>query len=112
MLLITADDLRDFGGAFTRDVVKMPNLDRLRARGVTFERAYVQYPVCNPSRSSMMTGLRPEQTGVANNSTRLRQKLPDIITLPQLCKDAGWQFHAFGKLYHLGGGKDATQKAL
>ena len=51
VLLIMADDLRDFGGAFTRDVVKTPNLDRLRARGTTFERAYVQYPVCNPSRS-------------------------------------------------------------
>jgi len=112
VLLIMADDLRDFGGAFSRDVVKTPNLDRLRARGVTFERAYVQYPVCNPSRSSMMAGLRAEQTGVVNNTTRLRQKMPDIITLPQLCKDAGWQSHAFGKLYHLGGGKDAEQKKL
>jgi uncharacterized sulfatase len=111
VLLIMSDDLRDFGGVFSRDVVKMPNLDRLRARGVTFERAYVQYPVCNPSRSSMMTGLRPEQTGVFNNGIRLRQKMPDIITLPQLCKDAGWQSHAFGKLFHLGG-KDAEQKAL
>ena len=55
VLLIIADDLRDFGGAFTKEVVKTPNLDRLRARGTTFERAYVQYPVCNPSRSSMMT---------------------------------------------------------
>ena len=52
VLLIMADDLRDFGGAFTREVVKTPNLDRLRARGMTFERAYVQYPVCNPSRCS------------------------------------------------------------
>jgi len=112
VLLIMADDLRDYGGAFTRDLVKTPNLDRLRARGVAFERAYVQYPVCNPSRSSMMAGLRAEQTGVANNSTRLRQKMPDIVTLPQLCRDAGWQSHAFGKLYHLGGGKDAVQKAL
>ncbi len=112
VLLIMADDLRDFGGAYSRDVVKMPNLDRLRTHGVTFERAYVQYPVCNSSRCSMMTGLRAEQTGVANNTTRLRQKMPDIITLPQLCKDAGWQSHAFGKLYHLGGGKDAEQKKL
>jgi uncharacterized sulfatase len=53
-----------------------------------------------------------EQTGIANNTTRLRQKLPDIVTLPQLCKDAGWQSHAFGKLYHLGGGKDEEQKKL
>lgn len=112
VLLIMADDLRDYGGAFTRDLLKTPNLDRLRARGMTFERAYVQYPVCNPSRSSMMAGLRAEQTGVADNRTRLRQKMPDVVTLPQLCKDAGWQAHAFGKLYHLGGGRDAQQKAL
>ena len=111
VLLIMVDDLRDYGGAFTRDVVKTPNLDRLRARGITFERAYVQYPVCNPSRSSMMTGLRAEQTGIVGNDTLLRKTLPDIITMPQLCKNAGWQSHAFGKLFHLGG-KDAEQKAL
>jgi arylsulfatase A-like enzyme len=94
VLLIMADDLRDFGGAFTKDVVKTPHLDRLRARGTTFERAYVQYPVCNPSRSSMMSGLRAEQTGIVGNDIPLRQKMPDVITLPQLCKEAGWQSHA------------------
>jgi iduronate 2-sulfatase len=112
VLLIMADDLRDYGGAFTANAVKTPNLDRLRARGTTFERAYVQYPVCNPSRSSMMVGLRAEQTGITNNVRRLREQMPEIITLPQLCKEAGWQTHAFGKLYHLGGGKNAEQKAL
>ncbi len=112
VLLIMVDDLRDYGGAFTRDAVKTPNVDRLRARGTTFERAYVQYPVCNPSRSSMMVGLRAEQTGIVGNDIRLRQKMPDVITMPQLCKDAGWQTHAFGKLYHLGGGKDVKQTAL
>ena len=112
VLLIMVDDLRDYGGAFTRDIVKTPNLDRLRARGTTFERAYVQYPVCNPSRSSMMVGLRAEQTSITDNETRLRQKMTDVMTMPQLFKDAGWQTHAFGKLFHLGGGKDAEQKAL
>ncbi len=112
VLLIMVDDLRDYGGAFTREVVKTPNLDRLRARGTTFERAYVQYPVCNPSRSSMMSGLRAEQTGIVGNDTRLRINMPNVITMPQLCKEAGWQSHAFGKLYHLGGGKDVNQKAL
>jgi uncharacterized sulfatase len=110
VLLIMADDLRDFGGAFTKEVVKTPSLDRLRARGTTFERAYVQYPVCNPSRNSMMTGLRAEQTGIVGNNIPLRQTMPDIITLPQLCKDAGWQSHAFGKLFHLGGGRNAEAK--
>lgn len=110
VLLIMADDFRDFGGAFTHQVVKTPNLDRLKARGTTFDRAYVQYPVCNPSRSSMMTGLRAEQTGVTGNDTLLRSRLPDVVTLPQLCKDSGWQSHAFGKLFHLGGGKNPQAK--
>ena len=112
VLLIMVDDLRDYGGAFTRDVVKTPNLDRLRARGTTFERAYVQYPVCNPSRSSLMTGLRAEQTGIVGNNISLREKMPDIITMPQLCKEAGWQTHAFGKLYHLGGGNNRQAKQV
>jgi uncharacterized sulfatase len=112
VLLIMADDLRDFGGAFTREVVKTPNMDRLRARGTTFERAYVQYTVCNPSRCSMMTGLRAEKTGVVNNSDHLRQKMPDIVTMPELSKKAGWQTHAFGKIYHLGGGNDAAKKMI
>ncbi|MCX6857211.1 MAG: sulfatase [Verrucomicrobia bacterium] len=110
VLLIMADDLRDFGGAYTKDVVKTPNLDRLRAHGTSFERAYVQYPVCNPSRSSMMTGLRAEQTGIVGNDIKLRDKMPNVVTLPQLCKEAGWQSHAFGKLYHLGGGKNPQAK--
>jgi uncharacterized sulfatase len=106
VLLIMADDLRDFGGAFTKEIVQTPNLDRLRARGTTFERAYVQYPVCNPSRSSLMTGLRAERTGIVGNDIPLRQVMPEVITLPQLCKDGGWQSHALGKLFHLGGGRN------
>jgi uncharacterized sulfatase len=112
VLLIMVDDLRDYGGAYSHDVVKTPNLDRLRARGIRFDRAYVQYPVCNPSRSSMMVGLRPEQTEIVSNGTRLREKMPDIVTMPQLCKEAGWQTHAFGKLFHLGGGRDPVQRDL
>ena len=110
VLLIMADDLRDYGGAFTRDLVKTPNLDRLRARGTTFERTYVQYPVCNPSRSSLLTGLRAEQTGIVGNDLRLRERMPDIVTLPQLCKDRGWHAAAFGKIFHLGGGKNAVAR--
>ena len=110
VLLLMADDLRDFGGAFTRDTVKTPNLDRLRGRGVTFERAYVQYPVCNPSRSSLLTGLRAEQTGIVGNNERLRQRMPEVVTLPQLCKEHGWHTTSFGKIFHLGGGKNLEAK--
>jgi uncharacterized sulfatase len=111
VLLIVADDLRDYGGVFTRSLVKTPNLDRLRGRGVTFERAYVQYPVCNPSRSSLLTGLRCEQTGVVTNTTLLRERLPDIVTLPQLCKEQGWHAAAFGKIFHLNGGRNSDERA-
>ena len=107
VLFIVADDFRDEGGVFTHARVKLPNLARLAAHGVRFERAYVQYPVCNPSRSSLLTGLRPEQTGIVNNTTRLRSRLPDVLTLPQHFKDNGWHTEAFGKLYHLGGTGEA-----
>ena len=110
VLLIMADDLRAYGGAFTREVVKTPNLDRLRARGVSFERAYVQYPVCNPSRSSMLSGLRAEQTKIVGNDERLRQRMPEVVTLPQLCKEHGWHASAFGKIFHLGGGNNLAAK--
>ncbi len=112
VLLVMADDLRDYGGAFTSDVVKTPHLDRLRSRGTTFERAYVQYPVCNPSRCSMLVGLRPEQTGIVGNDTRLREKMTSVTTLPQLFKEANWQAHAFGKIFHLGGGRNEEQRKL
>ena len=102
VLLIMADDLRDFGGAFTRSVVMTPNLDRLAARGVRFERAYAQYPVCNPSRSSLLTGLRCEQTGVVDNTTLFRSRLPDLVTLPQLFRQNGWFAASYGKIYHVG----------
>jgi iduronate 2-sulfatase len=102
VLFIVADDLRDFGGAFTREMVKTPNLDRLAARGVRFERAFAQYPVCNPSRVSILTGLRCEQTGIVDNTTFFRSKLPDIVTLPQLLRQQGWFAASYGKIFHVG----------
>ena len=100
ILFIMADDLRDFGGVFSRQLVKTPNLDRLAARGVRFERAYAQYPVCNPSRTSLLSGLRCEETGIVGNQTFFREKLPDLVTLPQLLRQGGWTAHSFGKILH------------
>ncbi|MCA9140216.1 MAG: sulfatase [Planctomycetales bacterium] len=108
VLFIAVDDLRDTLGCYGNSAVKTPNVDRLASRGVVFERAYVQYPVCNASRSSFLTGLRPDQTGVTNNTTLLRDKLPDVVTFPQLLKDNGWHSAAFGKIFHLGGGRNAA----
>src|SRR5207244_11708994 len=60
------------------------------SRAVRFEHAYVQYPVCNPSRTSFLTGLRCEQTHVTDNRTMFRSQLPDLVTLPQLLRQNGW----------------------
>ncbi len=102
VLFIMADDLRDFGGAYTRKIAKTPHLDRLAQRAVRFENAYAQYPVCNPSRTSLLTGQRPEQTGIVGNGTFFRSALPDVITLPQSLRQKGYTAHAFGKIFHSG----------
>jgi uncharacterized sulfatase len=110
VLFINADDLRDYGGVFTRELVKTPNLDRLAARSTRFQRAYVQYTVCNPSRCSFLTGLRCEQTGVFNNLTLLREKKPDAVTMPQLFKEAGWHSAGYGKIFHLTGSRGSERR--
>jgi uncharacterized sulfatase len=102
VLLIIADDLRDSVRCYGNTAVKTPNLDRLASRGVRFEHAYVQYPVCNPSRTSFLTGLRCEQTGVVDNKTLFRSRLPDVVTIPQLLRQRGWHTSAFGKVFHVG----------
>ncbi len=111
ILLIAVDDLRETLGCYGNAAVKTPHIDRLAARGVQFERAYVQYPVCNASRTSFLTGLRPDQTGVTDNATLMRDKLPDVVTFPQLLKGQGWHSAAFGKIFHLGGGRNESLKA-
>lgn len=102
VLLIMADDLRPAMGCYGDTQAKTPNLDRLAARGIRFDRAYVQYPVCNPSRTSMLTGTRPEQNGITGNATFFREKMPDIVTLPQLFRQHGATAVSYGKIYHAG----------
>ena len=102
VLLIMADDLRPAMGCYGDVRAKTPHLDRLAERGIRFDRAYVQYPVCNPSRSSMLTGTRPEQNGVTGNGTFFREKLPDTVTLPQLFRQHGATAVSYGKIYHAG----------
>ncbi|MCC7495505.1 MAG: sulfatase [Fimbriimonadaceae bacterium] len=100
ILLVAFDDLRPELACFGQTAVQTPHWDALAQRAVLFERAYCQYPVCNPSRTSLLTGRRPDQTGVLNNNTDFRQQHPDWLTLPQLFRQHGASTAAYGKIYH------------
>jgi arylsulfatase A-like enzyme len=100
VLFIAVDDLRCDLGCYGVRHVRTPQLDRLAASGVTFTRAYCQQAVCNASRASLMTGLRPDTTRVWDLVTDLRKTLPDVVTLPQYFRRHGYRAVAHGKIYH------------
>ncbi|MBM4075808.1 MAG: sulfatase, partial [Planctomycetes bacterium] len=100
VLFLIADDLNNCLGCYGDPRVKTPNIDRLAARGVRFDRAYCQFPLCGPSRNCLLTGLYPNSTGILANSQIFRQTIPTRQSLPQALRLQNYFAARVGKLYH------------
>lgn len=100
ILFIAVDDLRPELGCYGSPIAKTPNFDKLADSGLLFERAYCNQAICCPSRTSLMTGARPETVGVIENSTYFRDVSPDIITMPQQFRANGYETVYTGKIFH------------
>lgn len=100
VLMIAVDDLRPELGCYDVRHIISPHIDRLAAGGLVFRRAYVQQSVCGPSRISLLSGLRPDATGIYNNNRMLCDTHPEIISLPRHFKQHGYQTVSLGKIYH------------
>lgn len=102
VLFIICDDLNCDLGCYGHPQVQSPHIDSLAQRGVRFDGAYCQYPLCGPSRASFMTGLYPDQTNVRRNPVFVRERLPNVVTMSQLFRYSGYKSARIGKIYHYG----------
>lgn len=100
VLFIAVDDLACSLGCYGDLIAKTPHIDRLAATGVRFDRAYNQLPLCNPTRASVMTGLRPDQIKVYDLDRHFRDEVPHAVTIPQAFQKAGYFAGRVGKIYH------------
>ena len=113
VLFIAIDDQNDwFGCLGGHPQAKTPNIDRLAGRGTLFTNAHCQSPLCNPCRTSLMTGLRPSTTGIYGLAPWIRnvEELKDLVTLPQYLARHGYRTYSTGKIYHGGYGRRKTDK--
>ena len=101
VIMVVIDDLRTELGCYGVDAMHSPSIDRFAQKGMLFNHAYAQYPVCNPSRSSFLSGLRPDEVGIISNTVPLRRVQPNLVTLPQLFRENGYFTAGIGKIFHL-----------
>jgi len=107
VLFIAVDDLRPQAGCYGFPMMRTPSIDALASSGTLFNRAYCQQAVCSPSRTSLLTGRRPDTTRIYELQTHFRKTIPDVVTLPEYFKQQGYHTQAFSKIYH--GGLDDPQ---
>ena len=100
ILFIVCDDLNTHVSTSGYNHIRTPSLDKLAAAGTRFLRAYCQYPVCGPSRSSFLSGLYPESTRVLDNKSDIRQERPGIVPLPEQFRKNGYWTAGVGKIFH------------
>lgn len=99
VLFLAVDDMKPALGCYGDQDAKTPSMDRLARKGTVFFNAQCQWPVCGPTRASLMTSLRPEASGVMDLKTSMRAKNPDVLTLPQHFRNQGYQTAGAGKIY-------------
>ncbi len=100
ILFIAIDDLRPELGCYGSKLALTPNIDKLASQGRLFQRAYCQQPICHPSRTSLLTGTRPDTNGIIHNYVAFRDLNPDMLTLPRHFRDHGYQTYNYGKIFH------------
>lgn len=100
VLFIACDDLRPLLESYGCDYIRTPNIDKLSGEGTIFLKNYCQFPLCGPSRASILTGMRPDEIQIWGNSKKIRDVNPEIITLPQYFKQNGYYTVGYGKIFH------------
>ena len=106
VLMILVDDLKPTLGCYGDEIAKTPNIDRLFARGLRFDRAYCNQAVCAPSRFTLMLGSHSTSSGLYGLGSRLRDRHPDAVTLPQHFAAHGYRTESLGKVFHIGHGNE------